>query len=253
MLKNTDARGPFYDGRCTPGLIRRPRHRLVGAPPVAAVSVDALTRHQHATRMKTRSILLICLLCASIGCEPTRVTPVASCSSSAHCPADGQYFCDLVSKTCKTCVGSDCGTVLTDGGSGVADGAGEDATSADVATMDAGTGADVTTADVATATDTASADATTADVAIAADTASADATTADVATADAAGSDAVTAGDVATADGNAGCKHPAQCVGAAMPTWKLTDVQPKSTKYKQVYGLSGFVGKVTVLALLSGW
>lgn len=43
------------------------------------------------------------------------------------------------------------------------------------------------------------------------------------------------------------------CVGSEMPTWKLEDFQPKSTGFKKIYGLEGFKGKVTVVALLSGW
>lgn len=43
------------------------------------------------------------------------------------------------------------------------------------------------------------------------------------------------------------------CVGADMPTWKLEDFQPKSPGFKKTYGLDGFKGKVTVVALLSGW
>ena len=151
---------------------------------------------------------------AILGCEPTRVAPTATCTSSAHCPADGSHFCDLVSKTCKTCTGSSCGTTTAD------------------ASSDDGSAADTTAADT-TAVDT---------------TAVADSgTSVDVGTIDGASVDATSADTVAS------CNHAAQCVGAAMPTWKLEDVQPKSAQYKQVYGLSGFVGKVTVLALLSGW
>jgi hypothetical protein len=42
-------------------------------------------------------------------------------------------------------------------------------------------------------------------------------------------------------------------VGAEMPAWKLEDFQPKSTGFKKIYGLEAFKGKVTVVALLSGW
>lgn len=43
------------------------------------------------------------------------------------------------------------------------------------------------------------------------------------------------------------------CVGSEMPTWKLEDFQPKSSGYRTTYGLEAFRGKVTVVALLSGW
>jgi hypothetical protein len=43
------------------------------------------------------------------------------------------------------------------------------------------------------------------------------------------------------------------CVGSEMPTWKLEDFQPKSSGFKKTYGLEAFKGKVTVVALLSGW
>lgn len=43
------------------------------------------------------------------------------------------------------------------------------------------------------------------------------------------------------------------CIGAEMPSWQLEDFQPKSPGFKKVYGLSAFKGKVTVVALLSGW
>jgi hypothetical protein len=43
------------------------------------------------------------------------------------------------------------------------------------------------------------------------------------------------------------------CIGSEMPTWMLEDFQPKSPGFKKTYGLSSFMGKVTVVALLSGW
>jgi len=43
------------------------------------------------------------------------------------------------------------------------------------------------------------------------------------------------------------------CIGAEMPAWQLEDFQPKSPGFRKTYGLSAFKGKVTVVALLSGW
>ena len=36
-----------------------------------------------------------------------------------------------------------------------------------------------------------------------------------------------------------------------MPGWKLEDMHPKSAGFGKTYGLEKFVGKVTLLALLS--
>jgi len=55
-------------------------------------------------------------------------------------------------------------------------------------------------------------------------------------------------GDGLLAD--AGCMT---CAGATMPTWRLSDVQPKSAGYGKTYGLEAFKGKVTVVALLASW
>lgn len=60
------------------------------------------------------------------------------------------------------------------------------------------------------------------------------------------------ASDVLDAPGG-DCVLDKTCVGAPMPTWKLEDFQPKSPSFKKTYGLDGFKGKVTVVALLSGW
>lgn len=49
------------------------------------------------------------------------------------------------------------------------------------------------------------------------------------------------------------CVPDKTCVGATMPTWQLQDFQPKSPRYGNTYGLEAFKGKVTVVALLSGW
>ncbi len=54
-------------------------------------------------------------------------------------------------------------------------------------------------------------------------------------------------------DAPSDCVIDKTCVGAPMPTWKLEDFQPKSPGFKKTYGLDGFKGKVTVVALLSGW
>jgi hypothetical protein len=64
-------------------------------------------------------------------------------------------------------------------------------------------------------------------------------------------------GDVLLADASdvmaPDCVTGKTCVGSDMPTWKLEDFQPKSTRYRTTYGLDAFKGKVTVVALLSGW
>lgn len=44
----------------------------------------------------------------------------------------------------------------------------------------------------------------------------------------------------------------ATCVDALAPAWQLEDVQPKSARKGQVYGMEAFRGRVTVLALLAG-
>ena len=76
----------------------------------------------------------------------------------------------------------------------------------------------------------------------------------DGAAADAAADGASPGTDVAASGDGDGCKFPAvACPGAAMPAWKLEDKHPKSGGFKTTYGLEKFVGKVTVLALLSGW
>lgn len=49
---------------------------------------------------------------------------------------------------------------------------------------------------------------------------------------------------------DAGCMT---CAGAPMPTWALTDFEPKSPGYGKTYGLETFKGKVTVVALLASW
>ena len=45
----------------------------------------------------------------------------------------------------------------------------------------------------------------------------------------------------------------ATSLGAPIPSYRLEDVQPESCGYEAVYGLSTFSGRVTVVALLSGW
>lgn len=37
------------------------------------------------------------------------------------------------------------------------------------------------------------------------------------------------------------------------PTWQLVDVQPKSSRFNQTYGLSAFLGRPTVVMLLEGF
>ena len=50
------------------------------------------------------------LLLLAVGCVSTRVTPSMPCASNQHCPADGQWTCNLVSGECEHCVGSCPGT-----------------------------------------------------------------------------------------------------------------------------------------------
>ena len=45
----------------------------------------------------------------------------------------------------------------------------------------------------------------------------------------------------------------ATCPGTPAPAWSLVDFQPKSAGFKSSYGLSKFVGKVTVVAFLASW
>lgn len=61
------------------------------------------------------------------------------------------------------------------------------------------------------------------------------------------------ASDASDESGGLGCAPDKNCVGATMPTWQLQDFQPKSPRYGHTYGLEAFKGKVTVVALLSGW
>jgi hypothetical protein len=58
---------------------------------------------------------------------------------------------------------------------------------------------------------------------------------------------------LADASDAAGCISGKTCIGDEMPTWQLEDFQPKSSRYRTTYGLEAFRGKVTVVALLSGW
>ena len=188
---------------------------------------------------------------AAISCQPTRAEPVTTCTTAAHCPAGNAFYCDQDAGVCKPCPGGDCSSTAD---AGASDGSGTDSASGDAAVADAGDaslGADSAVADSAVA-DSAVADSAVVDSAVA-DSAVADASTADTLTPDAGTPADVAPTDVAAADAGAACKHPAQCVGAAMPTWQLKDIQPTSAKYNTTYGLSGFIGKVTVLALLSGW
>jgi hypothetical protein len=40
---------------------------------------------------------------------------------------------------------------------------------------------------------------------------------------------------------------------AALPTWKLEDIQPESPRIGQTYGLDTFSGKVVVVTLVEGY
>ncbi|MCO4759996.1 MAG: hypothetical protein KC502_00710 [Myxococcales bacterium] len=216
-----------------------------------------MKRRLRAVPWATAILLPLTLLTS---CEPNREAPTLSCKSSAQCPAGGTHFCNLATNTCESCAGGGC--AVSDAGSDavVADTGGTDAGSTDAVSADTST-ADASATDAA-ATDSISADVTGSDALAPdapdalADAVSSDTIATDIADSDADASNDTDAGgdtDVAAADGASACGHPAQCVGAAMPSWKLTDVQPKSPKFKTVYGLSGFVGKVTVVALLAGW
>ena len=45
----------------------------------------------------------------------------------------------------------------------------------------------------------------------------------------------------------------ANCPPATAPKWHLKDFQPKSARFNSTYGLEAFLGKPTIVALLSGW
>ncbi len=45
----------------------------------------------------------------------------------------------------------------------------------------------------------------------------------------------------------------APALGATLPTWMLTDVQPASPRTGQTYGLQVFTGKIIVVSLLEGF
>ncbi len=49
------------------------------------------------------------------------------------------------------------------------------------------------------------------------------------------------------------CTDGPECVGSAYPQWELSDFQPASERFEQVYGPAAFEAKVTVVALLAGW
>jgi hypothetical protein len=40
---------------------------------------------------------------------------------------------------------------------------------------------------------------------------------------------------------------------AALPTWKLEDIQPESPRVGQTYGLDTFSGKIIVVTLVEGY
>lgn len=44
-----------------------------------------------------------------------------------------------------------------------------------------------------------------------------------------------------------------RCAGAPAPTYALEDVQPQSDRFGETYGLDGFEGRVTVVALVASW
>lgn len=61
------------------------------------------------------------------------------------------------------------------------------------------------------------------------------------------------ASDAMMGDAPLDCIVGKTCIGSEMPSWALEDFQPKSSRYRTTYGLPVFKGKVTVVALLSGW
>ncbi len=44
-----------------------------------------------------------------------------------------------------------------------------------------------------------------------------------------------------------------RCAGAPAPTYALEDVQPQSARFGETYGLDGFAGRVTVVAIVASW
>lgn len=44
-----------------------------------------------------------------------------------------------------------------------------------------------------------------------------------------------------------------RCAASDWPQWQLKDIQPKSDKFEQTYGLDSFRGKTVVVAFLVGW
>ncbi|MCO4764268.1 MAG: hypothetical protein KC502_22340 [Myxococcales bacterium] len=86
--------------------------------------------------LRTVPLAILVLLSA---CEPTRA-PLDDqpCSGTQHCPATGEWTCDLVKKVCVKCEGACPGT---------------GAETNDVGTVDAGADAATTTDDVATGAD----------------------------------------------------------------------------------------------------
>ena len=58
--------------------------------------------------------------------------------------------------------------------------------------------------------------------------------------------------DAGARDARPPCTEPT-CVGAPIPTWALTDFNPKSPRTGETYGLDAFEGRVRVVALLAAW
>lgn len=99
-------------------------------------------------------LLLLACLWTLAACEPVRSEPTMSCTSSAHCPADGKWTCNVQQGVCERCVGSCPGSSTTTDTSSSSD-ATSDTTASDTATADTGT--DTATTDTTTE-DTASTD-----------------------------------------------------------------------------------------------
>lgn len=63
------------------------------------------------------------------------------------------------------------------------------------------------------------------------------------------------AADAGGADAGAVCSPDTspRCAGAAAPDYALEDVQPQSGRFGETYGLEGFAGRVTVVAIVASW
>ncbi len=98
-----------------------------------------------------RLLMVMCcaLLVTLTACiAPRDKNPVLSCTSNAHCPADGKHFCDLTKKQCTLCTGN-CPTANASSGSQGTD-ASSETTTGTVTTEDATSTAQDASTDSAT-------------------------------------------------------------------------------------------------------